>query len=352
MEASDIGICCTTVVPVLESYQKGISQVFLDHISRTTRVGVCISGELRALANVAHMERFKRTFYDPLVDFQVDTYLNLQSSQHTQIIKTINSNFKPVYIEFASFTCSQAWCNDERCIRTGYEQFKRLEMCMVAIENRERKMKFSYDWLMCIRPDLVFYSTLPRATCWNNLRRDIVWDSHPIFYENISIGAAAQTDFVLDWFKLFPRSLASAYMKGIPSSYERCIPEAEHSPSNFALSATELPRKVFGDEFGGGCGEKNWRWRWNECRALLSLQSLGVLIGKITDEALPSEENGIVGGRPARTVSDLLRCRNSTDIWCKDSYVSRTGLPLQLNILPRASCFPSDAYSDGEELTK
>ena len=307
-------------------------------------IATCVTGKLRSLVNEEHRENFLRAFYYPLRGFEVDTYFNLDSTSqtdNTDVLKALNHYFKPVDISIVTVECKSAWCNDSECISSGFSQFKRMELCMDKVESQERRMNFRYDFVIRLRPDLLFRVSLPKAECWLNLRRDVVWDSDTLFYGDQSrrVRSALEVDFLIDTFKILPRDLATNYMKGVARTYENCIPEVDHV-DNIASGGDQVLSQLFGDKFTGGCGKNNIRWRWNECRALVTLQMMNVSVGRLQE---PSLETG--------RGSDLCRCSDPQDVWCRNTTLQLTGEPFGGEVTSRSSCFPDGAYYRGPHST-
>lgn len=299
------------------------------------KLAFCISGQLRSLANPVHRKNFFRAFFDPLSDgFTIDTFFNLDVTAQTEspeVLRILRNSFNPVNVALNEVNCSSWWCSNSSCIRSGYEQFQRLNACMEQISEHEKKQGHVYDFIFRIRPDIIFKTGLPRSHCWNDLRRDVVWDSAALFYGggDIRVDKAANVDFLVDIFRIIPRELAESYMKGIANSYHDCIPEVEHTPENAAIDSSKILHKLYGDDFIGGCGKDNYRWRWKECRDLIILQRMDVYVGRLQD---------------MHEVPTLARCRDPEDIWCTDAFDRWTGKSVKDGVYPRVTCFPADGY--------
>ena len=280
-----------------------------------------------------------KTFYDPLNDgFIIDSFFNLDATAQTEnpeVIAMLWDYFSPVHITVSKVNCSSWWCAKEECIRTGFEQFKRLAECMEKILEHEKSAGYVYEFVLRIRPDILFHTELPPSHCWKGLRRDVVWDSDALFFgdQNVRVDKASRVDFIMDFFKIIPREHVEAYMSGIAKSYDACIPEIQHTAANHAVGGTELLRKLYGDDFSGGCGKDKHRWRWNECRDIITLQKMDIYVGRVQETY-----------HEAHPVTALARCRDTGDIWCADAFSQLTGESITEGVTSRTTCFPSDGY--------
>ena len=323
---------------------------------RSLRLAFCVSGALRSLANERQRINFVDTFYKPFepsldddkVSAIVHTFLCLDESvqaRDANIMHDVIQALRPVDVEVASVTCDGSWCNDRNCIRSGYEQFKRFDMCMDRIIEREEEEGVKYDFIVRIRPDIVIHESLPRTHCWHNLRRDVIWDGDVQFFggernqfyfgdalregTNRFVDTARNADSVSAFLNVIPRELAGDFMRGIARAYESCIPEVAHTDANLAIDGDRVLKKVFGDLFAGGCGRGNVRWRWDECRLLIQAQMMNASLGRIQ----------------VRSHTALARCRNlAADFACADAFIQLTGKALK-NVTSRHSCFPADGYA-------
>ena len=109
-----------------------------------------------------------KSFYDPLNDgFIIDTFFNLDATAQTEnpeVIAMLWDYFSPVHITVSKVNCSSWWCAKGECIRTGFEQFKRLAECMEKIVEYEKSAGFVYDLVLRIRPDILFHNELNPST--------------------------------------------------------------------------------------------------------------------------------------------------------------------------------------------
>ena len=341
------GLTMTHVEHALVSeYSSTNSNTFEENNSArdTTSVAFCITGKLRSLANEVHRRNFLTAFYNPIKSFEPDTFFNLdrtEQTENTAVLKILEDTFKPVDLSVVDIECNFSWCTNTRCISTGYSQFKRMAMCMEKIESHENSLNFKYDFVVRVRPDLLFQTSLPHAICWLNLRRDVVWDSDTLFFDDqkVQVRRASEVDFLIDTFKILPRELATDYMKGIAMTYNNCIPEVNHT-ENTAIGDEQVLMLFSGNKSIGGCGRKNIRWRWNECRALITLQIMDVHVGRLQD---PSHETG--------RGSDLCRCVDPHDIWCENTVLQLTGKPFEEEVPLRTACFPEAGYTRASQLS-
>ena len=325
---------------------------------RSLRLALCLSGALRSLANERQRINFVDTFYKPFepnddginVSATVHTFLCLDESVQTRdanVMRDVVEALRPVHIDVAGVTCDGSWCDDKRCVRSGYEQFKRFDMCMDRIIGREEEEGSKYDFIVRTRPDIVTHESLPRTHCWHNLRRDVIWDGDVQFFggernqfyfgdalregTNMYVDSARNADSVSAFLNVIPRELAEDFMRGIARAYDSCILEVAHTGANLAIDGDRVLKTVFGDEFAGGCGRGNARWRWDECRLLIQTQVMNASLGRIQ----------------VRSHTALARCRNpeADDVLCADAFVQLTGKALN-NVTFRHSCFPSDGYAE------
>ena len=290
------------------------------------------------------------TFYAPFErddDVTVDTFLCIDQSLQTKdqdILRTVVTALKPADVNISAITCDKPWCNDRSCIRSGYEQWKRFDVCMDRIITREEEKSITYDFVIRTRPDVVLHTSLPPSRCWYKLRRDVIWDGDVQFFggdriqyhfgniirEGTStfIDAAQNADSVSAFLNIIPRKIADDFMRGIAAAYDECIPEVAHTAANLAIGGDELLKSLYGANFAGGCGKGNERWRWDECRILIQAQIMNVSLGRVQE----------------RFHTALARCRNGeVDLMCTDAFVQLTGAPLE-NVASRESCFPTDGY--------
>ena len=324
---------------------------------RSLRLAFCVSGALRSLANERQRINFVDTFYKPfepndndadVISATVHTFLCLDESVQTRdasVMRDVIQALRPVHVDVAGVTYDGSWCDDPKCIRSGYEQFKRFDMCMDKIIAREEEEGVKYDFIARVRPDIVTHESLPRTHCWHNLRRDVIWDGDVQFFggernqfyfgdalregTNTFVDTARNADSVSAFLNVIPRELADDFMRGIAHAYNSCIPEVAHTGANLAIEGDRVLKTVFGDEFAGGCGRGNVRWRWDECRLLIQAQVMNTSLGRIQ----------------VRSHTALARCRNpeEADVMCADAFVQLTGKALK-NVTSRHSCFPSEGY--------
>ena len=282
--------------------------------TRELRFAVCISGQVRSLAQQDHRSNFIKTFINPLRGAHVDTFLHFDEDFQTanpSVLQAISDDFRPVILRVESIKCDARWCFSLECVRKGYEQFKRLELIMADVVTQESVLGLQYSFVLRIRPDMLLITTLPSAHCWFGLRRDVIWDTAAKFYDpstNVTISEAANTDFVADFFHVIPRELAEDFLFGISKSYESCIP----------FDGNRKPKSIL------GCGKLNERWLWNECRVLSTLQMMNAQVGRFDGQ-------------------DLVRCAESTDEWCSTTYLQSARGNLS-KVSPRDECFTQQGY--------
>ena len=129
---------------------------------RSLRLALCVSGALRSLANERQRINFVDTFYKPFepnddginVSATVHTFLCLDESVQTRdanVMRDVVEAIRPVHIDVAGVTCGGSWCADKKCVRSGYEQFKRFDMCMDRIIGREEEEGSKYILCALVR---------------------------------------------------------------------------------------------------------------------------------------------------------------------------------------------------------
>ena len=160
------------------------------------------------------------------------------------------------------------------CVATGYDQAVKWRGCLRDIERVERQTARRYDFVLRARPDLEFGSSLPEASQWRLLRKDVVMplvaidamccggrphgnttpcvaDGKEKGFLRLGTSVSKQVCFTDDALALVPRIAADVYLE-IAGEYERCIP----------------PRPLIDGCFG--------RWLWTECRVLNALSRLNL----------------------------------------------------------------------------
>jgi len=184
-------------------------------------IALCISGQIRSLAQSAHRQNFLQTFVHPIKDLNVKIFMDFNDdlqARNPAVLQAIRMDSLPVNITVTSTECSADWCSDPSCIRKGYEQFKRLDSCMDMIVAYENSMKIRFDFVIRTRPDLILTASLPGGACWLKLRRDIVWDSAAKFNAGSAgkiVETALNTDFVADFFHILLGSSRRGYARHI-----------------------------------------------------------------------------------------------------------------------------------------
>ena len=337
-------------VPVYRTRQNASNQP-TEHSEtvQKLRLALCVSGAVRSLVNEKQLHNFIETFHMPLADSTVHTFLCLDESHQARdetVMIRITGALRPIDVNITSVTCDKSCCADRSCVRSGYEQFKRFDLCMDRILEREEEEGLRYDFIIRTRPDIVTHVALPRTECWRNLRRDIIWDGDVQFFggersefrfgnilregTNTFVDYAQNADSVSAFVNVIPRELAESFMRGIAKAYDACIPEVAHSGDNIAIGGEHVLKAFYGDAFTGGCGKGNARWRWDECRLLIQTQLMNVSLGRLQVESHTA----------------LARCRNTeVDALCADVFVQLTGESLK-NVTSRDSCFPSAGYKN------
>ena len=180
--------------------------------------------------------------------------------------------------EVTRVSCPPSEClnvGGQVCVAAGYEQAVKWRGCLRDIERTERQTARRYDFVLRVRPDLEFGSSLPEASQWRLLRKDVVMplvaidamccggrthgnptpcvaDGKEKAFLRLGTKVSKQVCFTDDALALVPRPAADAYF-GIADEYEQCIP----------------PRPLIdGSCFG--------RWLWMECRVLNALSRLNL----------------------------------------------------------------------------
>ena len=180
--------------------------------------------------------------------------------------------------EVTRVSCPPSEClnvGGQVCVAAGYEQAVKWRGCLRDIERTERQTARRYDFVLRVRPDLEFGSSLPEASQWRLLRKDVVMplvaidsmccggrphgnptpcvaDGEEKAFLRLGTKVSKQVCFTDDALALVPRPAADAYF-GIADEYEQCIP----------------PRPLIdGSCFG--------RWLWMECRVLNALSRLNL----------------------------------------------------------------------------
>lgn len=317
--------------------------------SERLRIALCVSGALRSFANDRQRHNFVESFYIPFdASTTIHTFLCLDDNdevKNERVMRAVNDSLRPVDLNIVSITCDDSWCKNQNCIRSGYEQFRRFDLCMDRIIKREKEDDLRYDFIIRTRPDIVMHESLPRTNCWLNLRRDVVWDGDVQFFggeptqfffgnalregTNTFVDRAQNADSVSAFLNVIPREIGETFMRGIAGAYQKCIPEIGHTASNLAIRGEDVLKKIYGESFAGGCGKGNARWRWDECRLLIQTQLMNVSLGRVQ----------------ARRHTALARCRHGdVDAPCADVFVQLTGEPLK-NVTTRDSCFPVAGYN-------
>jgi hypothetical protein len=204
-----------------------------------------------------------------------------------------------------------------------------------------------YDFIACIRPDIVTHKSLPRTHCWHNLRLDVIWDGDVQFFgernqfyfggalcqgTNTFVDAARNADSVSAFLNVIPRELAENFMRGIVRPCDSRIPKVAHTGANLAIDGDPVLKTVFGDEFGGGCGRGNARWRWDECRLLIEAQVMNESLGRIQ----------------VRSHTAPAQCRNPEADVCADALVQLTGQ----GVRKRTPCKQDERRYDRQQHTK
>jgi len=196
------------------------------------RFAFCISGQLRALANEAFEDKFFKAFFEPLRPAHIDTFFHLDDTvdaRNETVRSRLINRFKPVYYEIMAPSCqgkwskSGNWCERKECTKRHYKNLGRYGLCMDAIKMNEKYLGMKYNFVIQVRPDLLFEKSLPQLSCWHNIRKDIIWDTL-VFFENKRAVIDVSKRILLgkDTFKILPREMAEAFMYYFMHKYQSC----------------------------------------------------------------------------------------------------------------------------------
>lgn len=288
--------------------------------SGNLKLAYCVTGQMRTLAVPSYVEKFQQSFFHPLKypQIKVDAFFFLDDTldaRNLTLVQKLQKVFEPIVLVVEKVECEGSWCDNAHCSKHGYTMYKRYADCMDAVKKHEERIDATYDFVVRIRPDVLFIEGIPEAKCWKNLRRDIIWIKNPKFKKHAKLASADSLILAKDYFEILPRNTAEAFIYGIRDEYLNCI-----------TAQTTL-------KFGFmGCGERNKGWSWHECRTTRSLFRMNATVGAL-------ERNAV-----------LVRCQGEKDGRCSDIHLWHSDTShLVPDLRLRTTCFEHEAYSNARD---